>query len=99
MGFIIWGIFAYVGWLRVRFLYGIVASFAAAVALTGLGAAASQSDPICDTIDCSVTVGAFAYNVAIKFSICLLFYGLGRAVAFAASRIAARRTSTVGPER
>ena len=78
MGFILWGAFLFLGATGLDFKKGLLFSALAAAAFTALGAFGRQADPLCQSFDCSITMVGLAYNFAIKFVICLLFYGIGK---------------------
>ena len=79
MGFILWGIFLFLGATGLRVKQGLLFSAITSAVLTAIGAAASQTDPLCGAYDCSVSAAGIAFNFAIKLSMCLLFYGIGKA--------------------
>jgi hypothetical protein len=95
LGIIIWGAFLYAGAIQVELKWALVVSLGAAVAFTLLGGALMQNSPLCGGYtDCSLTLTAVAYNIAIKFATAMLCYGTGRAGAAIFDRI---RRAANGP--
>jgi len=79
LGIIIWGAFLYAGATRFELKWAALVALGAAIAFTALGAAFRQNDPICGQyVDCSISAAGLGYNLAIKFAMAMLFYGIGR---------------------